>query len=241
MSGWCRAIDDVDDLLHVCRMCHKCMKCHDCSKTRKSKHCGSSSYHKHGHHGHHNTMHISKLCVGEIEGLKCAEPCKGEKGDPGPPGPVATLSHIHALYYDTFVTQTVLNGGNVKFNITGVKSSDVGHSDTVNNDVITLANAGVYKVDFNLTLDPQSDTSAPPDDHVFAVVVNGSVNAPSKSGNGQHNSIATYQITGSTILNVLNNNTTISLRNVGATPVTLAKSLDTTTVVGAYITLIKLA
>ena len=78
---------------------------------------------------------------------------------------------------------------------------------------------GVYKAEFTLTLDPQADTSAPPDDHALFIVVNGAVSSPSKFGNGQHASIAPYQITGSVIINVPVNNTTISLRNVGKAPV----------------------
>ena len=219
MSNWCQAIDDVDELLHVCRMCHKCSKCHGCYKPRKSS-C---------HRGHRSHM---DRCAPDCGCGRCYRPC----------APLARPcnSYGQVIYYDAFTSQTINSGANVKFNITGPKSADIVHSDSISNDVITLAQKGVYKLEYTLTLDPQADTSAPPDDHVFAIVANGITNVPSKSGNGQHNSIATYQIHGATLLTVDSDNTAITLRNVGATATTLAKSLDTTTVVGAYLLITKL-
>jgi hypothetical protein len=227
MSSWYKAIDCVDDLLNDCKNHHKYGKCHNHYKYNKS-YC---------HDDYKKELHVDKLCVGEMVMSKCDKynkPCAPVLE----PKSCATFGHV--IYYDAFTSQTIASGSNIKFNITGPKSSNIVHSDSINNDVITVGPRGVYKVEYTLTLDPQADTSAPPDDHVFAIVANNIVNVPSKFGNGQHNSIATYQINGSTLLVLDTDNTNISLRNVGATVVTLAKSLDTTTVVGASLILTKL-
>lgn len=224
MSSWCRVIDDSNDLLHVCKSCHKCNKCHECSKSKTFKH--NKLHCKYQSEIHVDKLHVNKICGLIQNENKCHTI-------------INKHSYAQFIYYDTFTVQTIASGASVKFNINGHKSDDIKHNDSLNNDIIVLDKCGIYKVDFVLTLDPQSDTSAPPDDHVFALIINNVLYPPSKFGNGQHNSIAPYQINGSAIIDVPDEST-IKLVNVGATAVTLVKSLDTTTVVGASVTITRI-
>lgn len=151
-----------------------------------------------------------------------------------------TRTNAHFVYYDAVTAQTVLSTQNVKFNVNSVKSNDISHNEVTNNDSITLMRSGIYKICFVLTLEPPSDPSVVAE-HTFCLYVNGTQHLSSKFGTGQFNNTVTpCQLAGSAIVNVTSDNSIIQLKNIGSSESILAKTLDSNTIVGASLDIMRI-
>lgn len=241
MSIWCGQYKHHNHSSHVCDICCFCLKCHCCEKQNK---CSGGLQNRHCCNKKKNVtkLFVDKMEIRRFEDSPTCSPHKHSHHNDhdycrtlNP-----TRSHAQITYYDANVSQTISNGLNVKFNTNSFKSPDIVHNEITNNDTIIFLNIGVYKIEYMLTLEPNIDVTTV-DEHIFAAYLNNVLCVNSKFGAGQSGNVTPYQLNGSFLLNVSSCNSTLTLKNIGSIPVTLARSIDSNSCVGANIVILRIS
>ena len=131
----------------------------------------------------------------------------------------------YAYIYNN-VSEQVPTNGNITFNTIASATSDI----VYNNGIITLTNAGVYKISYYLQTDGSNQLAL----FLNNTILNGSIYSTNVS--------TTHQLNLGTIITNINSNNTLSLRNITPSTINIsAISLGANTSINASITIEKLA
>ncbi len=143
---------------------------------------------------------------------------------------------VIGAYYKSSTPQIVLPNDNVIFN-----TKSLSRKISICNDdcYFIIAATGNFKIDFVLTLEPNSDISSP-EAHIFGLVLNDNIISNGVFGSFQPNGIGSYQLCGSITQVITTAGSKIGLRNLSIIPVTLTNSINGIEITGASINIIKI-
>lgn len=193
-------MNDSKHCIHICSTCPKCYKCHKCS----NKHHGTNKCSKYVRESRescreYNDFKNLKYITNDVIMDNNNKKFNHKK------------NHNYAYIYKTGSEQILNINDDIDFNNNGLISCDILHSIFTNISTIIITDIGKYCVNYILYVEPIiGDVTGPLLDITVGLTLNNDVIKDSV-----YSITTSGQITGQTIIEVVQENSRITLRNLG--------------------------